>query len=90
MTKQEFIKQFAEKANISQKLARDYSTAMFDLIFETMKSGDDVSPVQGMKFHTAHQNERTGRNPSTGETIVIGAREVPKVKFSKNLKDMFA
>ena len=89
MKKIDFIKLFAEKANITQKDAREISAAYWDAIFEAMKDEDGVSPVQGVKFVTVHKDSRTARNPLTGESIVVPEKDVPKVKFGASVKDIF-
>jgi len=90
MKKDVFIREFAKRANLTQKDAREVVVALFDTIFEAMKDEDGVSPVQGVKFMTTHRDARTARNPQTGEAIAVAAKDVPKVKFSPTVKEMFA
>lgn len=89
MKKNDFIKLFAEKANITQKDAREISASYWDAIFEAMRDEEGVCPIQGVKFMTVHKDARTARNPLTGETIAVPEKDVPKVKFGTSVKSLF-
>lgn len=87
MKKVDFIKTFAEKARLSQKDAKEILEIAGAEIVEHMHDEDGVSPFAGMKFTCTYVEERQGRNPKTGETIVIPGRYQPKVKFGTPVKD---
>jgi DNA-binding protein HU-beta len=89
MTRLEFIKEFAETGNMTQKMARETLEVLQDVVFSHVAKGDDVKLFEGVVFTSADRSPRSGRNPQTGETIVIPARRVPKVKFGKAVKDLF-
>ncbi len=90
MNRSEFIKVFAERANLTQKDAREVTKAMFEVITENMKSEGGVSPAEGYRFYTVHKEAREARNPQTGEMIPVPEKDVPKVKFSQSFKAAIA
>lgn len=89
MTKHDFIKKFAEKANLTQKDAREVNEAFWETIVEAMKDEEGIAPIMGVRFWVTHRDARMGRNPQTGEPITIPAKNIPKVKFSASFKDRF-
>jgi integration host factor subunit alpha len=53
----------------------------------TLESGEDVLITRFGKFCVREKKERRGRNPATGENIILGARRVVHFKCSPVLKD---
>jgi nucleoid DNA-binding protein len=52
-----------------------------------MKNGDKVSIARFGQFESRYRAARQGRNPATGETIQIAAKNAPAFKAAKGLKD---
>lgn len=90
MNKTELIATVAEKAELSRKDAEKAVAAVFDAITESLKAGDKVSLVGFGTFDVKERAERTGKNPRTGEAVVIPAARVPGFKAGKGLKDAVA
>jgi DNA-binding protein HU-beta len=90
MTKSELIGQIAENAGISKSDA----DKAYDAIISAIKSGlkqDGNVPLTGLgTFKVTHRAARMGRNPSTGETIQIAAKNVLKFKASKSAEEEIA
>ena len=87
LTKGQIVTYFAEKFEVSKKVA----AAMIDeyaalAIAETKKKGAFVLPGIG-KSVLAKRKARTGRNPATGETIKIPAKTVVKIRPAKAFKE---
>lgn len=76
-----------KKVNVSKKDA----TELVDMILDAAMAGlkeDKVLDLYGFfKMTVEHKDERVGRNPQTGEDMKVSAKDVPKCKFSKTLKD---
>ncbi|MBW8029129.1 HU family DNA-binding protein [Ferrovum myxofaciens] len=87
MNKSELIEQMAEAADISKAAAGRALEGAVSAIQSTLKKGGQVSLVGFGTFHVGKRAARTGRNPSTGETIQIEAAKVPKFRAGKVLKD---
>lgn len=87
MKKAEFIKMFAEKANMSQKDTKEILTVFGEVLVEAMKDEDGISPFPGMKFIAEYKEPHVARNPATGETVQVAGKYRPKVKFGAVVKD---
>jgi len=86
MTKSELIAQIAENAGISKSDADKAYGATVSAIISGLK-GDGNVPLTGLgTFKVTHRAARSGRNPSTGETIQIAAKNVLKFKASKSVE----
>ncbi len=90
MTKQELVSKMAEDAGITKKAAEDALASFIDSVKGALKDGNSVSLVGFGTFNVSHRAARTGRNPQTGATIQISARNVPTFKAGKGLKDAVA
>lgn len=87
MNKAEFIKAVAQKVDATQKLTGEFVDAVFATITEELVDGGEVSITGFGKFSVTERASREGRNPSTGETIVIPASNSVKFKASSTLKN---
>jgi DNA-binding protein HU-beta len=87
MTKAQIVGHFAEKFDLSKKVASEMIEEMAALaISETKKSGAFVIPGIG-KLVISKRKARMGRNPATGEAIKIPAKTVVKMRIAKAAKD---
>ena len=88
MNKAELVAAVAEKAEISKKDAEAAVKAFTDVVAEALKAGDKIQLVGFGTFEVSERAAREGRNPRTGETMVIEASKTPKFKAGKALKDL--
>ena len=56
---------------------------------QALKAGDKVQMMGFGTFEIKERAARTGRKPSTGETIEIPAKKSPSFKAGKGFKDQF-
>lgn len=87
VNKTEIIDSIAEQADLSKAAAARALNAVLDFITNALKSGKSVSLLGFGTFDVKERAERAGRNPKTGETIVIKAARVPQFKAGKVFKD---
>ena len=87
MNKSELIEVIADKADISKASAGRALDAALDGITAALKGGDQVALVGFGTFAVKERAERQGRNPQTGESMVISASRNPSFKPGKALKD---
>ena len=87
MNKTELVAAIADKAGLTKKDAEEVVNAFTDTVTKALKKGDKVQLVGFGTFEVAERKARTGRNPSTGETIKIKASKAPKFKAGKAFKD---
>ena len=88
MNKTELVAAMAERAQISKKDAEGALKAFVDVVTEELKKGEKIQLVGFGTFEVSERAERTGRNPQSGEEMVIPASKAPKFKAGKALKDM--
>ena len=87
MTKAEFIKEVAAQAELTQKSVRELLDVMQDVVFDTMKQGEEVKLFDSVTLIGNEVEERTARNPRTGESVEVDAKNAVKCKFGKAIKD---
>lgn len=87
LTKGQVVSHFAEKFEISKKIAASIIEEYAALaIAETRKKGAFVLPGIG-KSVLVKRKARIGRNPQTGKEIKIPAKTVVKVRPAKAFKE---
>ena len=87
MNKQELIDQVASAADMTKSDAASAVEALLDTITGALKKGDDVRLTGFGSFVVTKRAASTGRNPRTGEAMMIPASNNPKFKAGKALKD---
>ena len=89
MNKTELVAAIAEKTDLTKKDAELALTAVVESITEALEKGDKVQLIGFGSFEVKNRAARTGRKPSTGETITIPAKKSPSFKAGKGFKDQF-
>lgn len=89
MNKVELIASLAIKTGVTKKDAEATLVAFQDIVKDELLSGGKVQLVGFGTFEVAERAEKKGRNPKTGEALVIPASRVPKFKPGKTFKDLF-
>ncbi|MEA3232842.1 MAG: HU family DNA-binding protein [Thermodesulfobacteriota bacterium] len=88
MTKAELIETMANDAGISKVAASKALDSFTTSIAKALKKKDGKLTLVGFgTFSKVHRKARMGRNPQTGESINIKARNVVKFKPGKKLSD---
>ena len=87
MNKGELVTKIAEKADLSKTQAQDALNAALDAIGDALKDDDKVTLIGFGTFSLNHRAAREGRNPQTGKTIQIAAKNLVKFKPGKELAD---
>jgi nucleoid DNA-binding protein len=96
MTKSDFIAALAEKTGMSKKDASGVMEAIAGIAVDQLKSSGELTLPGLVKMTAVHkpaQPERPGKNPFTGEAIMIKAKPattVVKARPVKVLKDAIA
>ena len=87
MNKNELIASMASEAGLTKADAGKALDAFISSITTALKGGDEVRLVGFGTFAVAKRAATTGRNPKTGATIKIAARNQAKFKAGKTLQD---
>jgi integration host factor subunit alpha len=86
MTKADIVDTVCEKVGgFSKKEAAEIVETIFDTIEETLEKGGKIKITRFGNFMVRDKRERTGRNPQTGQEIMISARRVLTFKASQLL-----
>ena len=86
LTKAELAELLFERLGLNKRESKDMVEAFFDLIQKTLLTGDDVKMSGFGNFNIRRKAPRPGRNPRTGESIPIKARNVVTFHASQKLK----
>ena len=87
MTKSDLVARIASKTELSNAGAVDLLDAVLSTIPEALDRGDSVSIAGFGTFSVKERAAREGRNPRTGEAIIIAATKVASFKSGKGLRD---
>jgi DNA-binding protein HU-beta len=87
MTKAEFTGKIAEGVGISKSVAAKVIDAVTDELIELLRQEQKITFTGFGTFNTKQMPARKGRNPRTGEEIMIPARRVVQFKPGSALKE---
>ncbi len=87
MNKTELVSAVAEKTGLTKKDSEKAVGALFEVVTETLSTGERVQVVGFGTFEVRDRAARKGRNPQTGEVIDIAAAKVPAFKAGKALRE---
>ena len=90
MNKTELVNAVAEKADFSKKDADKAVAAVLDSITDALAQGENVQIVGCGTFEVRARAEKQGRNPKTGEAMIVPASNLPAFKAGKALKEAVA
>ncbi len=88
MTKAEIVEQIYERVGFSKKEVAELVEKVFEIIKDTLAEGEKVKISGFGNFVVRQKNARKGRNPQTGQEIVLEARRVLTFKPSLVLKNI--
>ncbi|WP_424494318.1 HU family DNA-binding protein [Salinimicrobium sp. GXAS 041] len=86
MNKTDLIDAMAENAGISKAAAKKALESFLENVEGSLKKGDRVSLVGFGSWSVSKRAAREGRNPQTGKTIKIAAKNVVKFKAGADLQ----
>ena len=87
LTKAQIIEEISNKDGFTKKNSIEIVETLLDIIKSTLESGDDVLISGFGKFCVKEKKERRGRNPATGDDMMLSARKVVTFKCSSKLRD---
>ncbi len=87
LTKNQIIEEIRTRKGFTKKKSIETIEALLEIIKQTIASGEDVLISGFGKFSVKEKSERRGRNPATGEDMMLDARKVVTFKCSGKLRD---
>ncbi len=87
LTKVQIIEAIAVQNGFPNKQSSEIVETLLQLIKRSLESGEDVLISGFGKFCVKEKAERKGRNPATGEDMILAPRKVVTFRWSGNLRD---
>jgi len=87
LTKATLIETIADTNRYPKSQAREITESLLEIIKSTLESGEDVLVSGFGKFCVHEKSERRGRNPATGDDMMLPPRKVVTFKCSGTLRD---
>ena len=87
LTKAGIVQTIAEQTELTKNQSQHAVETLLELMKRTLASGEDVLISGFGKFCVKEKAERRGRNPATGDSIMLSARRVITFKCSGKLRD---
>jgi integration host factor subunit alpha len=88
LTKAELAELLFDKLGLNKRESKDMVEAFFDILHDSLVKGQDVKLSGFGNFNIRRKAPRPGRNPRTGESIPIKARNVVTFHASHKLKGL--
>lgn len=87
MNKTDLINKVAEATQMTKKDASKSVEAVLESIAGALREGEKVQLIGFGNFEVKDKPERKGRNPRTGEEMIIPARKSVSFKAGKQLRE---
>ena len=87
LTKAQIVEMISENNGFTKTQSVDVVETLIEIIKRNLANGDDVLVSGFGKFCVNQKRPRRGRNPATGEELMLDARKVVTFKCSGKLRD---
>lgn len=87
ITRDDLAKSVWNVTGFPKKRSKELMDSTLELIKDTLTSGEDVMVSRFGKFEVRGKGSRRGRNPQTGENLMLYARRVVTFKPSGKLRE---
>jgi integration host factor subunit alpha len=86
LTKDDIVEAFAKETGFPKNQSTEIVETLLELIKKTLASGDDGLVSGFGKFRVREKKARKGRNPATGENMILDPRRVVTFHCSGKLR----
>ena len=87
LTKLDIVEQIYNEVGLPKNQSVEVVETLLEIIKSSLASGDDVLVSGFGKFMGKAKDARKGRNPATGESLMLSARRVVTFKCSAKLRN---
>ena len=87
LTKAQIIDEISTRNGFTKKKSIETVETLLETIKKTLESGEDVLISGFGKFCVKEKSERRGRNPATGDDLMLAPRKVVTFKCSGKLRE---
>jgi integration host factor subunit alpha len=88
LIKANIVQSIADYNGYSKDESKDIVETLLEIMKRTLESGEDVMISGFGKFCIQDKKKRRGRNPATGDEMILDARRVVTFKCSVKLREM--
>ncbi|MGB2928861.1 MAG: integration host factor subunit alpha [Desulfobacterales bacterium] len=88
LTKAQLVESIHNQIGLTKNKSLEIVETCLEIIKSTLASGEDVLISGFGKFCVREKKERKGRNPATGDAMMLAPRRVVTFKCSGKLKNM--
>ena len=86
LTKDRLLESIYHNSNLKQSDSAQGLDSLLKIMKQTLSSGEDILISGFGKFVVNKKNERRGRNPQTGDTLILAPRRIVIFKCSMKLR----
>lgn len=87
LTKADIVESVNNELGYPKNRCLELVETLLDIIKESLEQGEDVLISGFGKFCLKEKKQRRGRNPATGDDLLLGERKVVTFKCSHLLRD---
>jgi integration host factor subunit alpha len=87
LTKADIVEAIAQQDGFTLKKSKNTVETLLEIIKRTLESGEDVLLSGFGKFCVKEKEARRGRNPASGESMMLQPRKVVTFKCSGKLRE---
>jgi len=87
LTKVHIVDAVAKQIGYPKSQSSEIIETLLEIIKRTLESGEDVLVSRFGKFCVKTKHERRGRNPATGEDMMLEPRRVVTFRCSRQLRE---
>ena len=87
LTKSQIVEKISTQTGFTKNKSIKTIETLLEIMKKTLVSGEDVLVSGFGKFCVKEKRERKGRNPATGDDLMLAQRKVVTFKWSGRLRD---
>ena len=87
LTKDHLVQSIKKNTGMRRVQSKRMVENLFEILKDNLANGEDVLISGFEKFSVRTKNGRRGRNPATGEDLMLGSRRVVRFRCSEVLRD---
>ena len=87
LTKADVVQHLMDRNGYTRTQASDLLETLLELIKTTLASGEDIMVSNFGKFQVREKAQRRGRNPASGEAMMLAPRRVVTFQCARKLRE---
>ncbi len=87
LTKAQIVENIQEQTGLTKSKSTETVETLLEIIKESLEKNEDVLVSGFGKFCVKEKKQRKGRNPATGDEMMLSERKVVTFKCSGKLRD---